>query len=342
MLITLDEYEKGLHTYYVYDCVVRDRNMFVFVADSWYADKEVEEEERNKWDPDFRPKRILPFFRDALEGDRLGWETLNQWGRIRGGAALAPTNQFIGVELQNDRVFVSGAGEVYEDLPLTGPLPNNPNRGGIIRIKTLGGYAYVCGGNRSFGKRIGRGQWMSHNPNIPTVKKASLRNGFRDFDGFSETDIYVAGGSGDIWHFDGENWRPIPFPSNANIQTVCCGADGNVYISCYEGLTFMGRGDRWKKIYDGGIRLGWRDMVWHGDCAWCTNDNGIWTILDGKVEEKRDLPSDIRVCAGNMYVNDGVLLVAGLGGAAYLEDGQWQAIFLRGVMEKQLRERKGA
>jgi hypothetical protein len=62
-----------------------------------------------------------------------------------------------------------------------------------------------------------------------------------------------------------------------------CGGDGNVYVSCYEGLTFTGRGNRWKKIYDGGISLGFKDMVWHEGKAWCTNDNGVWTIEDGKL-----------------------------------------------------------
>ncbi len=339
MLITLDEYKNGISSYYIYDCVVRDRNMFTFIADSWYSDKEVEEEEQNKWDPDFRPKRILPFFRNDPEGDRLGWETLNQWGRIQGGAAEKPINQFIGIELQNDRIFVIGGGEAFEDAPLSGSMPENPNRGGISRIKTIDGYAYVCGGNRSFGKRLGKGQWMSHNPRIPHDKKGGGDDeGFDDFDGFSETDIYAAGGRGDVWHFDGEKWRQIAFPTNTFIQTVCCGADGNVYISCYEGMTFMGRENRWKLIHDGGVYLGWRDMVWHDGRAWCSNDNGLWTIQDGKVEYCGDLPSEVRVCSGNLYTNDGVLLVAGLGGAAFLEDGKWEVIFLRSRMEKALRD----
>ncbi|MCG8426036.1 MAG: hypothetical protein MI754_01610 [Chromatiales bacterium] len=339
MLITLDEYEEGIHTYYICDCVVRDRNMFTFIADSWYTDEEVEEEEREGWDPSFRPKRILPFFRDDPEGDRLGWETLNDWGHIEGGAALLPINQFVGIERENDRVYISGGGEVYEDTPLTNALPNNPLRGGIRRVKTLGEYVYICGGNRSFGKRLGKGEWFSHNAGFPETAGTNNNEGFEDFDGFSEDDIYAAGGKGDVWHFNGQKWRQIPFPTNAWVKAVCCGGDGNVYISCYEGLTFMGRENRWKKIHNGGIYLGWRDMVWYEDRVWCSNDNGLWTIRNGRVEYQRDLPSEISVCSGHLYTNDGVLLMAGMGGAAFLENGQWQVIFLRGEMEKRLRDK---
>ena len=343
MLITLDEYRKMLAGYYVTDCVVRDRNKFVFVASSWYTDAQVEEEERNGWDPAFRPKQLLPFFRDDIEGSRLEFVTVREWSYTHGGAATKPLNQFIAVELENDKVFVTGSGEVYEDAPLNSSMSNNPLRGGIRRVKTINGYAYICGGSRSFGKRMGKSQWWSNFNGLVHDKENYLDEGFDDFDGFSETDIYAVGGKGDVWHFNGEKWQQIAFPTNTYVLTVCCGGDGNVYISCYEGLTFVGRGNRWKEIRGvGRIALGFKDMVWHGDRAWCTNDNGIWSIRNGnELVYESDLPSEVRVCSGNMYVNDGVLLVAGLGGAAFLENGQWQVVFLRGEMEQALREQTG-
>ena len=95
----------------------------------------------------------------------------------------------------------------------------------------------------------------------------------------------------------------------------------------------MGRANQWRKIYDGGISLGFKDIVWHEGKAWCTNDNGVWTIEDGKLDRASGLAPEVRVCAGGLSVNDGVMLMAGLGGAAFMEKGLWSILFLRGEME---------
>jgi len=203
----------------------------------------------------------------------------------------------------------------------------------------LAGLPTFAGEIGLFGKRLGKNQWWTNLNGLDHDKENFLAEGFSDLDGFCESDIYAAGGKGDVWRFDGSRWRQIAFPTNTYVNTVCCGGDGNVYISCYEGLTFVGRGNRWKEIRGlGRVYLGFKDMVWHSGQAWCTSENGIWRIRNASEwVSDNDLATEVRVCSGNMYVNDGVLLVAGMGGAAFLENDQWQVIFLRGHMERALR-----
>lgn len=335
MQISAEEYERVLHTYYITDCAVRNRNMFNFVADRWYSDEEVEKEEREGMDPAFRDKRVIPFMRLKEAGKRLSYTHFSGWGNISGGAALHPKDQFVGVELEEDRVFVVGSGEAYGDEKVPAWQVNGPNRGGITRVKTIGGFAYVCGGARSVGKRTGKGQWISHTQSIPcSPDPTDNTEGFSDIDGFNENDIYAVGGKGDVWHYDGTSWKQMPFPTNTYVQSVCCGGDGFVYVGCYEGLTFVGRRDRWKKIYDGGINLGFRDMVWHEGRVWCTSDYGLWQIENNMLSTAKGLSPEVYVCSGNLYVGDGVMLMAGLGGAAFNEKGVWHSIFVRSEMER--------
>lgn len=339
MLITAAEYKDALNTYYIVDCAVRDRSVFGFALDRIYTDAEVEEEERNNWDRSLRPKRLVMFYRDDPEGDRLGGENLGNWGPLALGAMTLPKSQFFLYEAQKERVYVIGSGEEEFEPPLDRDNPALAGFGLIRKIKTFGGSAFVCGGHRSFAKRLGPNAYQSHRnliAGIPYDTGRGGEDGFDDFDMFAEDDIYAAGGKGDVWHFNGKAWRQIPLPTNAWLQTVCCGADGNVYISGYEGLCFMGRGDRWKQINHGGVYLGWRDMVWFEDRAWATSENGLWTIQNGTVRYEADLPSEVRVCAGNLYVADGVMLLAGLGGACFRENGQWHSIFTKGQMDKLL------
>ncbi|HEX8610680.1 MAG TPA: hypothetical protein VF800_05270 [Telluria sp.] len=336
MKISVAEYKKNLHRYYIYGCAVRDRTRFSFISNRWYTDEEVEEEEEKGMSSDYRDKRLVLFTRNEISGKQWSSAYFEGWGTVRLGAATKPVTQTIMIEMEESTTYVIGSGEKYHDTPVE-KLPDNPSRGGIRRIKMIDGYAYICGGARSVGKRLGKGSWQSHSNAIPPASE-NINGGFDDIAGFNENDLYAVGGKGDVWRYNGKLWQQVAFPTNTWTTTVCCGGDGNVYISCYEGLTFMGRENRWKKIHDGGISLGFKDMVWHEGKVWCTNDNGVWTIENGKLE-RAELPSEMQVCSGSLSVNDGVMLMAGLGGAAFLENGQWHNLFLRGEMEKAVQKK---
>lgn len=343
MLITLGEYRKKLQNSYFRDCSIRSKDIFIFILEPLLTDEQVEEEEANGYDPSLRPKAVISYIRSEPVGQQWFHTRIHGWESIITGAAQKPLNQSVNAERtavfpsMEERVFITGSGPAYQDESLGGPSTNFL-RGGLRRLKTINGWLYACGGRRSFGKRLDKGTWQSFSESLPTREKEGengIYSGFDDFDGFNEQDIYAAGGNGDVWHFDGSRWTPIAFPTNEPLQSVCCGADGNVYISGYEGLTFMGRGERWKQIHRGGISLGFRDMVWYEDRVWCTSDYGVWTIHNGKVERAK-LPADIGSCAGHLYTGDGVLLLAGLGGAAFKENGQWHSIISFPVMERLL------
>jgi hypothetical protein len=338
MLVTSEEYKSTFNNYYIVDCAARDRNVFAFALDRILTDAEVEEEEEKKFDRSMRPKRLITFFRQEAEGDRCGGTDFDQWGHLTLGAMTVPKSQFLLYELHKKRVYVIGSGEETFETPLDGITNvDSPMHSIVEKIKTFNGKAFMSGGNRGFAERLGPNKYRSHKNlvrGIPYETGHGGQDGFYDFDLFAEDDIYAAGGKGDVWHFNGTAWRQIPLPTNAWLQTVCCGGDGMVYISGYEGLCFMGRGDSWKQISSGGVYLGWRDMVWFEGKAWATSENGLWTIENGQVAYLSGLPSEVRVCAGNLYVADGVMLLAGLGGACFRENGQWHNIFTKRQMDR--------
>jgi len=235
-------------------------------------------------------------------------------------------------------MFVCGSGkaDIYKPLKPFNKKKKGADgrfsRGHIARLRTFGGFLYACGGGRSLGKWTGKGQWQSFSQLIPS---GGDNIGFDDFDGWGESDIYAAGGHGDVWHFDGENWRQLPFPEDVVIGTVCCGGDGKVYISGNNEKTYAGRGDKWEKLEVVDSHPAFDDMVWYEDRVWCTNDDGLWTIKDGKVRFA-DVPRDVFNCSGHLSTGDGVLLLAGENGAVFKENGEWQTILLFKEMEELL------
>jgi len=172
------------------------------------------------------------------------------------------------------------------------------------------------------------GTWRLIGSELPYTYSPSttLDFGFEDFDAFSPTDMVAVGGAGDVWEFNGQTWRQCAFPTNWGLSAVCCGGDGQVYICAGGGTIYRSRGDRWTRVAEADFALAFKDMVWYEDQLWCTSDYGLWTF-DGKALREADVPSGVKICAGNLATRDGVLLVAGYGGAAFKRDGEWTVIF---------------
>lgn len=237
--------------------------------------------------------------------------------------------------------MISGGGKYdTEEIPLH---RDGPRRGAIIRARMILGVAYAVGGTHTVCRRRGANDWESICLNLPVGTEADHKDlkksgdmTFEDIDGFSHNDLYVVGGRGMVWHSDGNAWRQIPFPSNMFLESVCCAGDGHVYIGAQSGTLFRGRGDKWEMIHRGDMSLPFKDIVWHANRLWCTSDYGLWTVNSGKLEPVEDLPSEIKVCAGNLSAADGVMLMGGVHGAAFHDGQKWQLIFNQYQMEQSL------
>ncbi|WP_269632093.1 WD40/YVTN/BNR-like repeat-containing protein [Pelomonas sp. BJYL3] len=323
-LLPIDEYKKRFAGFGVRDCAVVRKGVYYFVL-------------LQDWD-DAKPRP----FEEELEARlvRLMPEDTPVWimhylsgfgGLMCSGAATK--RDFCCCVDRIGQVFRADlhAGEMESSIP--GGKGKGPSRGVVDKIKPLNGFLYGCGDPRSVFKRTGVNQWQEIGP-LPPAGKGEV--GFRDFDGFSESDIYATGGRGDVWHYDGHAWSKISFPSNMWLESVCCGQDGFVYIGAQSGTVFRGRGDQWKLIHKGDLSLAFKDMVWFGDRVYATNDYGLWEIQGESVQRSNE-PIEITNCAGNLSVADGVMLMAGAYGAALHDGRSWTRLFSLADLAKQAR-----
>ncbi len=313
-LLSLPDYIKRFRGAGIRDCAVIDQGLFYFVAlQDWNEDQP-------------RP------FDDELETrlTSLNLKAEKRWRTTRctGYSSLqcsGPRDNEITCVAVDGRasVFVD-KDDGYEDeseIPAGGGV--GPCRSNVTKIKPFAGRLYGCGGDRSVFYRQGPNAWAEVGP-LPAAGRGET--GFLDFDGFNESDMYAAGGMGDVWHFDGAAWRKVILPEKMWIESVCCGGDGYVYIGAQSGTVFRGRGDNWTMIQRGDPTLPFRDMVWFQDRVYATNDYGLWEIQDGQVRPS-DAPIEITNCAGNLSVADGVMLMAGAYGAASHDGTSWSRLF---------------
>ncbi|HEY9101210.1 hypothetical protein [Chitinimonas sp.] len=320
-ILTSTSYKEYFLGYELVDCTVRDKNIVNFVLKQSYNTEKSAPADYE------RETRVIILFLDDPDNP-FGYQELSGWSRMIAGSSSHPKNQFIGVDSKGE-VYVLGSGEDELESKIPGGGGKGPSRGAVTRLKQVDGWLYGCDNDRSLFKREAKNQWVNVGgyPKASTDKEAlEGKNGFEDFDMFSETDIYAAGGKGDVWHYAGTSWKQIAFPSNMYLHTVCCGQDGYVYIGAQSGHVFRGRDGKWEHIHKDELSLPFKDMVWFGDRVYATSDYGLWEIKDGKVAGS-DAPIEITNCAGNLAIADGVMLLAGHYGAALHDGKQWTRLF---------------
>ncbi|MDR1887934.1 MAG: hypothetical protein LBQ81_00865, partial [Zoogloeaceae bacterium] len=122
-------------------------------------------------------------------------------------------------------------------------------------------------------------------------------------------EMYAVGGHGDVWMYNGKEWRATGFPTNEQLATVTCAGDGNVYISSEGGSLWQGRKSTWKSIYRGVSSIPWNDAVWFEDKLWLASDYQF-KVWNGKSLESVTHQGKRVPIQGHMDARDGLLVVA--------------------------------
>ncbi|WP_157671085.1 hypothetical protein [Chitinibacter sp. GC72] len=203
---------------------------------------------------------------------------------------------------------------------------------------------YALGSYRKIFRREGPDHWVdlaSEGRGVPLPADVETSNysdmdfGFRDLAAFAENDMYAVGGSGDVWHFNGQGWQQCAFPSNALLETVCCGGDGAVYITDLHGSVWTGRGNQWQLRVKGNIDPGYQpeDAVWFKGRLYLGCRSGGLLTLEGDSllslgEVGQFLPPPPWLC-GRLDVSPcgEFMLTAGPRGACLLDSEGWHWLF---------------
>jgi hypothetical protein len=335
-MLSKEAFKANLSGFNIKDVAVRSDGVFYFLVRS--VAQGIEASAVSESDVDKRWVTFAP----KLTEKNIGHRWFEGYSQLNLCTSTGPELRGICIS-SGGTVFVSGGGKSEKEEILMSE--QGPRRGAIRRARMIHGMAYAVGAGHTVCRRRGSNDWESLCLNLPLgtpaehddVKK-SEDMAFKDIDGFSHNDLYVIAGRGVVWHFGGDVWRRVPFPSNMFLESVCCAGDGHVYVGAQSGTLFRGRGDKWEMIHRGGMSLPFKDLVWHADRLWCTSDYGLWTVNGKKLEQVEDLPSEISVCAGNLSVADGVMLMGGVHGAAFHDGQKWQLIFNQYHMEQSLEQ----
>ncbi len=129
--------------------------------------------------------------------------------------------------------------------------PSDFNQMMFSRARVIAGKLYGASVYRMMYRRDGINQWTRLSNGLPSIETMYNENdnpGFYDMDGFAENDIYAIGENADFWHWDGHIWTRIELPTDKDIDSICCGGDGVVYLNVGRNEIIFGRNNQWDKI----------------------------------------------------------------------------------------------
>ncbi len=320
--------------YTFHDCAILREHGFCFVL--------LEDDT----DDDIRPStRFLVMGIDRPLEERFTYEESDVYGYTTVAASADPMG-YVAVDTSSHVFAVDGVDMDEEDaIDEVLDMSTYGGRTGIIRrVVRVAGQIYALGNYRRIYRRLGVDQWRdlrSENTGLPMpadVEDGDIYSdgfGFNDMSAFSATDMYAAGGHGDVWRFDGEKWHNCPIPTKANLHTVCCAGDGTVYITELNGCVWRGRGDHWTKIADADLAAGCHpvDSFWFNGRLYLGAQQGIFTLSsDGKhvvplkdVEE--DAPNPTNGGRLDLSPDGRFLLTAGPYGACLHDGSGWRRLF---------------
>ncbi|MBT1539092.1 hypothetical protein B7R78_0018935 [Ralstonia solanacearum] len=326
MIFDRDRYDQFFKGFTVFDCAIGyDNTRYCFVL--------VEQTESPHRDP--LPRTRFLFVRTERSVERrFYFQEFGHFDFTRVAfAEAATTPEFVAVDMEGHTFSYNGTAADEEVPGVDTRWLDGKRRAGLMTVKRVNGEILAIGSDRFVFRRIGPKNWQE----LPGLARPTERLdesaypldfGFADVDAFSKDDLYAVGGAGDVWHYDGQGWTQLPFPSNELLYTVCCAGDGNVYITGNMGSLWVGRKDRWKRLAQGTFSVPFKDTAWFAGRLWCGSDYGLWVLQDGKLEVP-DQPAEVRTACGVIDISpDGLtMLTASPHGAALYDGDKWELLF---------------
>ncbi len=174
-------------------------------------------------------------------------------------------------------VYVVGQGDDDYEKPIDTRSKNH-----FTSVKCIaGGFAYTAGLYRRIYKRTGVNKWVQLADKALTA--GSMENaGFSDIDGFSDKEIYACGDHGDLWSYNGKNWAKEDVPTDANLEKMCCGNDGLIYVTTNRQELLIGKKSSWRIVEQDISDLLFEDIANYDSKILISTDETIYELEKDK------------------------------------------------------------
>jgi hypothetical protein len=120
-------------------------------------------------------------------------------------------------------------------------------------------------------------------------------------------------------------WNRRAVPTNAELECLCCGSDGKVYITTSAGDVIVGRESEWRLITQDQTDDPLEAIVDYRGRILLTTENAIFAVSQESVVPA-DLGEPALSSKAHIAARDGLLLLAGRQDAAVFDGESWTVI----------------
>ena len=118
------------------------------------------------------------------------------------------------------------------------------------------------------------------------------------------------GWDGEIWRFDGKNWKRVASPVNSILSSVLCAPDGNVYIVGQRGTLLRGRDDKWEVLDTDPISEDIWSVQWYQEAVFASSMQQLFIVEDNELHSI-ELPEEVDTFHWLSSTQDHMLSVGG-------------------------------
>lgn len=302
--------KKLLDGFEITGCAMRNTGEAAFVAQDWTVDDPMEPHET----------RIFIFKPFAAPEDQWGSAGLGTFQSMHVSPSYAVGERWL---------FVTGTGDVFfvgdDDSDFESPIDGG--KGYIWSAKSIGGpNCYFVGPNRKVIERVQKNKVVHLEAAEFAREDLVQEKGFRDIDGYSGNDLYVCGGKGDFWRYDGENWRFIDLTTNATFRRICCGTNGKVFVLVDNRFLFVGRDDIWneRKLDEVEGLIG--EIRWYQDRLIILTERKCYELVEDRVVTSQLISESPLNTYSDMACNEKNIILTNRDEVAYFDGNEWSRI----------------
>mgnify|MGYP002395815536 CR=1 FL=1 len=209
-----------------------------------------------------------------------GWRTRKiQLTAIRMSTIKLPTDQLIIMGAGGYVVVISGDKTTEE---MVDPTDTGPKfRGNIRDMRLIGSHLYAAGMNRQVYRRDGSNRWLHCDEGVVLPLGTLEITGFSAIDGINEKNIYAAGFNGDIWKYNGRNWRQIDSATNVILHRIRVIESNLIFAGGQKGVLLKGSEHEWHPVMHDITSDDLWGMEWFRGRLYVSTDYAIY-VLDGE------------------------------------------------------------
>ena len=197
----------------------------------------------------------------------------------------------------------------------------------VTSMRIVGNQIFVVGMQRQvYRKAMDGTSWERADQGILVPRTSPEVTGFKSIDGFHEQDVYAVGFYGEIWHYNGSEWRRCDSPTNLKLECVRCVQPHTVYICGASGLLFEGDEDHWALVENQHTKhTFWSMEDFLGSLYLSTNQGTVFKLVEQEIVPV-NMQLDSEISTNWLHANDGILLSTGSSDLVVFDGNKWEKL----------------